>query len=175
MVRWHNGNVGLGAIAMTASAREYPSDREVIFNRVLDAPRELVWKVWSDLQHLHAWWGPAGFTTTTHEFVFAPGGVWRLVMHGPDGTDYPTRIVFREIVEPSRIVYDNTWDLPGAPLEFTGVITFDAAENSKTKLAMRMTFANVSAFTTAVERYGVLEGGTETFDRLNDYVSALAE
>ena len=158
---------------MANSAREYPSDREVIFTRVLDAPRELVWKVWSELSHLHEWWGPTGFTTTTHEFAFAPGGVWRFVMHGPDGTDYPTRIVFREIVAPKRIVYENSWDLPGAPLEFTGVITLDAAESRKTTLAMRMSFADVSAFKTAVERYGVLEGGTETFDRLNEYVSAL--
>lgn len=159
---------------MASTAREYPSDREVIFTRVLDAPRELVWKVWSDVTHLHQWWGPVGFTTTTHEFEFAPGGVWRLVMHGPDGTDYPTRIVFREVVEPSRIVYENSWDLPGAPLEFTGVNTFDATGDETTKLTMRMTFADVSAFKTAVERYGVLEGGTQTFDRLNDYVSALA-
>ncbi len=50
------------------SVREHPSDREVIFFRLLDAPCELVWKVWSDPQHVHQWWGPAGFTTTTHEF-----------------------------------------------------------------------------------------------------------
>ena len=158
---------------MATSTREYPSDREVIFTRVLDAPRELVWKVWSDLRHLHQWWGPTGFTTTTLEFDFVPGGVWRFVMHGPDGTDYPTRIVFREIVEPSRIVYENSWDLPGAPLEYKGVNTFDAAEERKTKLALRMTFRDAGAFKTAVERYGVLEGGTQTFDRLNDYVRAL--
>jgi len=158
---------------MATPAREFPSDREVIFTRVLDAPRELVWKVWSDLKHLHKWWGPAGFTTTTHEFEFAPGGVWRFVMHGPDGTDYPTRIVFREIVEPSRIVYENSWDLPGAPLEYTGENTFAATEERKTTLALRMTFSDVSAFKVAVERYGVLEGGTQTFERLNDYVSAL--
>ena len=158
---------------MQTSAREYPSDREVIFTRVLDAPRELVWKVWSELKHLHQWWGPAGFTTTTHEFEFVPGGVWRFVMHGPDGTDYPTRIVFREIVEPSRIVYDNSWDLAGAPLAFTGLNTFDATDDRKTKLALRMTFADASAYKTAVERYGVLEGGTQTFDRLNVYVSAI--
>jgi uncharacterized protein YndB with AHSA1/START domain len=160
---------------MASTAREIPSDREVIFTRVLDAPRELVWKVWSDVKHLHQWWGPTGFTTTTHEFVFAPGGVWRLVMHGPDGTDYCTRIVFREIVEPSRIVYENSWDLPGSPLEFTGLITLDSAGDTKTKLTMRMMFVDASAFGTAVERYGVLEGGTQTFDRLNDYVSSIAE
>ncbi|MDQ2766344.1 MAG: SRPBCC domain-containing protein, partial [Gemmatimonadota bacterium] len=102
-----------------------------------------------------------------------PGGVWRFVMHGPDGTDYPTRIVFREIDEPNRIVYENRWDLPGSPLEFTGVNSFDVVDAKKTAFSMRMTFASVGAFETAVDRYGVLEGGTESFDRLNDYVSTM--
>src|SRR5437868_8082059 len=91
---------------------ERPSDREVIFSRLLDAPRELAWKVWSDVQHLHQWWGPAGFTTTTHEFQFVPNGEWRFIMHGPNGIDYPNRVIFREIVPPSRLVYENSWDLP---------------------------------------------------------------
>lgn len=154
---------------MSSPARAYPSDREVIFTRLLDAPPALVWKVWSDVGHLHRWWGPTGFATTTHEFDFVPGGVWRFVMHGPDGTDYPNRIVFREIVAPSRIVYENSWDLPGAPLEFVGVATF-AAEDGKTRLSLHMTFADEKAFTMAVERYGVLDGGTQTLERLASYL-----
>jgi activator of Hsp90 ATPase-like protein len=59
------------------STAERPSDREVVFHRLLDAPRELVWKVWSDPEHLHHWFGPAGFTLTTLEFAFVPDGVWR--------------------------------------------------------------------------------------------------
>jgi uncharacterized protein YndB with AHSA1/START domain len=154
-------------------AREFPSNREVIFNRLLDAPPELVWKVWSDAEHLHRWWGPTGFTTTTHELDFVPDGVWRFVMHGPDGTDYPNRIVFREIVAPSRIVYENSWDLPGAPLEFAAVATF-VAEEKKTRLSLHMTFYDAEAFRTAVERYGVLEGGTQTLERLARYLSTTA-
>jgi uncharacterized protein YndB with AHSA1/START domain len=154
-------------------AREYFSDREVIFNRLLDAPPELVWKVWNEVEHLHRWWGPTGFTTTTHEFDFVPGGVWRFVMHGPDGTDYPNRVVFREIVAPNRIVYENSWDLPGAPLEFVAVATF-AAEEKRTRVSLHMTFYDAKAFRTAVERYGVLEGGTQTLERLAQYVSTTA-
>ncbi len=97
---------------LDASTAERLSDTEVIFTRLVDAPRERVWMIWTEVRHLHRWWGPTGFTTTTHEFTFAPGGVWRLVMHGPDGTDYPTRIVFREIDPPSRIVYENGWIFP---------------------------------------------------------------
>jgi uncharacterized protein YndB with AHSA1/START domain len=156
--------------AMPALAR--PSDREVIFSRVLDAPRNLVWKVWTHPRHLHEWFGPEGFTATTYEFAFEVGGVWRFTMHGPDGTDYPTVIVFREIDAPSRIVYDNGWDLPGAPLDFTVDVTFDA-DGDKTRFSLRITCENAAAMKTAVERYGVLDGGVQTLTRLAEYVATL--
>ena len=124
--------------------------------------------IWTEPEHLHRWWGPSGFTTTTHEFTFAPGGVWRFVMHGPDGTDNPTRIVFREIDPPSRIVYENGWDLPGAPLDFTVVVAFVPVE-AKTRFSLHMTFRDADALRTAVERYGVLRWGVQTLDRLAQY------
>jgi uncharacterized protein YndB with AHSA1/START domain len=151
------------------STMERPSDREVVFTRLFNAPRERVWKAWSSPEHLHQWWGPAGFTTTTHEFAFVPGGVWRHIMHGPDGTDYPNLVVFREIDPPARLVYENGWDLPGAPLDFKVVLTF-TAEGDQTRFSLHMTFANAEAFRTAVERYGVLQGGTETLERLAGFV-----
>jgi uncharacterized protein YndB with AHSA1/START domain len=146
-----------------------PSAREVVFSRLITAPVDLVWEIWSDLRHLHEWFGPAGFTTTTEEFAFAPGGVWRFTMHGPDGTDYPTRIVFRTIEPKTRIVYTNDWDLAGALLDFTVVVDF-VAEGARTRLSLHMTFADEAAMRTAVERYGVLRGGVETFERIARYV-----
>jgi uncharacterized protein YndB with AHSA1/START domain len=146
-----------------------PSGREVVFSRLIAAPPELVWEIWSSVRHLHEWFGPTGFTTTTQEFAFVPGGVWRFTMHGPDGTNYPNRIVFRTIEPKTRIVYENSWDLPGAPLDFTVVVTF-AAEGDGTRLILHMTFANDAAMQTAVERYGVLSGGIETFERIAEYV-----
>ena len=154
---------------LDASTAERLNDREVVFTRVVDAPRDQVWKIWTEVRHLHRWWGPAGFTTTTHEFAFVPGGVWRSVMHGPDGTDYPTRIVFREIEPPSRIVYENGWDFAGAPLDFTVVVSF-VPDGAKTRFSLHMTFRDAEALRTAVEQYGVMHGGTQTLDRLADYV-----
>jgi uncharacterized protein YndB with AHSA1/START domain len=146
-----------------------PSGREVVFSRLIAAPAALVWEIWSSVRHLHEWFGPMGFTTTTQEFAFVPGGVWRFTMHGPDGTDYPNRIVFRTIEPKKRIVYENSWDLPDAPLDFTVVVTF-AAEGEGTRLILHMTFSNDAAMQTAVERYGVLSGGMETFERIAEYV-----
>lgn len=172
MVQRHAGDVGdesLGGSLLDASSAERLSDREIIFTRSVDAPREWVWMIWTEPRHLHRWWGPTGFTTTTHEFTFAPGGVWRLVMHGPDGTDYPTRIVFREIDPPSRIVYENGWDLPGAPLDFTVVVSFEPEGEKSTRFSLHMTFRDADALRTAVERYGVMRGGIGTLDRLAQY------
>jgi uncharacterized protein YndB with AHSA1/START domain len=84
-----------------------PADREMVITRVINAPRALVFKAWTKPAHIGNWWGPRGFTTTTHSMDVRPGGEWRFVMHGPDGTDYQNRIVDLEVVEPERLVYDH--------------------------------------------------------------------
>jgi len=66
-------------------------DREIRGTRVFDAPRGLVWKVWTEPEHIGQWWGPHGFTTTTHKMEVKTGGVWRFVMHGPTGATTRTR------------------------------------------------------------------------------------
>ncbi len=76
------------------------ADREIVITRLIAAPPELVFEAWTDPEHLAAWWGPDGFTTTTTALDMRPGGVWRFVMHGPDGRDYENRITFEEIVRP---------------------------------------------------------------------------
>ena len=156
-----------------AATTRQASGREVLFARVVDAPRELVWLAWTDLRHLHEWYGPDGFTTTTHEFALVPGGLWRFIIHGPDGTDYHTRVVFREIIAPRRLVFDNEWSLPGAPLAFTLTLSLQAS-GEKTDVSMCLTFANVEAMKAAVEVYGVLEGGTQTMERLAAHVGTSA-
>jgi uncharacterized protein YndB with AHSA1/START domain len=147
------------------STFEQISDREVAFTRLLDAAREIVWKALTEPRHLERWWGPNGFSITTHEFAFVPGGVWRFVMHDPAGTDNPNRVVFREIDPPSRLVYENRWDLPGWPLDFIGTITL-VAVGPNTRLTIHLAFEDATAFQTAIERYGVLKGGTETLERI---------
>jgi uncharacterized protein YndB with AHSA1/START domain len=90
---------------------------------VFDAPRELVFSAFTDPEHLSQWWGPNGFTTTTHAFEFRPGGVWRFVMHGPDGPDYQNRITYDEFVPPERIVYRHGAGDDVEPVQFTQTVS----------------------------------------------------
>ena len=115
------------------------ADREMVVSRLIDAPRDLVFKAFTSPEHVTQWWGPDGFTTTTREMDVRPGGVWRYVMHGPDGTDYPNRIDFREVVEPERLVYNHSGDSPDDPIRFETTVTFEDRDG-KTALTMRALF-----------------------------------
>ncbi len=110
------------------------ADREIVATRVVDAPREHVFEMFTDRQHVARWWGPKGFTSTIDEMDVRPGGVWRFVMHGPDGIDDKNKIVYDEIARPERLVYTHTG---GA--QFQATATFTSC-GEKTVLAMRMLF-----------------------------------
>src|SRR5687768_17075927 len=94
-------------------------DKELVVTRLINAPRDIVFKVWTDPEHIKHWWGPDGFTSTIYEMDVRPGGVWNYVMHGPDGTDYKNKSVFVEVTEPERIVFDHV----SAP-KFLTTVTF---------------------------------------------------
>jgi uncharacterized protein YndB with AHSA1/START domain len=153
--------------------------RELVIERVLDAPRERVFKAWTDPKQVVHWFGPKGFTLTIHEMDVRPGGVWRYIMHGPDGIDYPNKVVYTEIVEPERLVYAHGSDTePGkAPNkadvseQFQVTVTF-AEQNGKTKLTMKMLFASVAEREKAVTEVGAIEGANSTLDRLAAHLAA---
>lgn len=148
-----------------------PSGREIVTTRLLDAPRELAFAAWSRSDVLERWWGPRGFTTTTHAFAFRVGGGWRLTMHGPDGKDYPNRLVYDEIVKPERIVYSHHGGVDGVPAQFQCTITFQA-EGERTRITMRHVFATREARDAVVEKYGAAEGARQTLERLGEQVVA---
>ena len=151
-------------IAPTASS----ADRELVITRLLDAPRELVFDTWTDPAHIGQWWGPDGFTTTTLEMDVRPGGRWRYVMHGPDGVDYPNRMVYREVVRPERIVYDHGDDVEHDPAQFHVTVTF-AEEGGGTRLTSRMLFASAEQCE-KMKEFGAIEGGNQTLARLDEYL-----
>lgn len=111
------------------------ADREFVHARLIEAPRERVFRAFADPAHLARWWGPNGFTSTFELFEFRPGGTWRFVMHGPDGTNHPNESVFREIVAPERIVFEHL----SAMHHFTMTITLQA-RGEQTLVGWRQVF-----------------------------------
>ena len=116
---------------MTAST----ADRAFVHSRLIDAPREQVFRAFADPVRLARWWGPEGFSSTFETFDFRPGGEWRFLMHGPDGKDYPNESVFREVAAPQRVVLEHM----GAVHHFVLTITF-TAQGQKTLVGWQQVF-----------------------------------
>jgi uncharacterized protein YndB with AHSA1/START domain len=154
-----------------AAAVDDTAAREIVIVRTVNAPRLLVWQAWTRPEHIAAWWGPNGFRTTIHEMDFKVGGVWRFIMHGPDGTDYPNRVVYREIVEPQRLVYDHAEDTPNPAIRFQATITFEEVPPGHTKVTLRSLFPTAAA-RAAVAGFAVA-GGEQTLARLDAHLAAM--
>ena len=151
------------------------SDREIVITRVFNAPRELVWEAMTNPEHVVNWWGPRGFTTTIETMDVRPGGIWKHVMHGPDGTDYPNKSNIDEEVKPERIVYTHGGRKAGGPAaQFQAFWIFDDLGN-QTRLTLRMVFPSAEARDTVVKVYGAIEGANQTFERLGEFLAGQAK
>lgn len=160
---------------MAASSIDLDSDPCVIIGtREFDAPRELVWQAWSDPKHLSQWWGPDGFTTTTSAFDMRPGGVWRFVMHGPDGRDYENRVTFDEVVKPERLAYHHGGGDDVEPVQFRTIVTFEELGNNRTRLTMRGMFPSAEERARVIREYGADKGLAQTMSRLGDYLATIS-
>lgn len=144
------------------------SDREIVATRVFDAPRELIWKLWTDPEHVARWWGPNGFTNTIHKMELHPGGSWELVMHGPDGTDYQNRFIFREVVKPERLAYSHVT----GPL-FESTVTF-VEHHGKTSVTVRMLFETAELRDRTVKQFGAVEGLNQSLGRLGEELKKMS-
>lgn len=147
-------------------------EKEVIFNRIFDAPINLVWEAWTTPEHLAQWWGPTGFTLTTYEMEVKPGSVWRFMMHGPDGTDFPNKVQYLEVDKPKRLVYRHVDDDGSMDVAFTVTVTMEAL-GDQTKLQMHMVFDSAEKLKMVVEQYGAYEGGQQTLARLKALLEKL--
>lgn len=140
---------------------------EIKFTRIYDAPVKTVWEAWEDPKQAAEWWGPRGFTTTTHSKDLRPGGTWVYTMHGPDGKDYPNRTYYFEVEKYSRMVYDHGANETQPPL-FRVEVNFKDLKN-KTQMDMRMIFSSPEV---AEKTMAFIEkvGGNATWDRLAEYL-----
>ncbi len=139
--------------------------REIVTTRVFDAPRALVWRAWSEPEHLAAWWGPKGFRNSIHAFEFRPGGAFRLTMHGPDGTDYPNELLFVETVKPERLVIDHV-SMP----KFRLTVMFEDL-GGRTKISFRQLFETAETY--AAIKGIAMPANEQIFDKLAEVLAAL--
>lgn len=141
---------------------------EIRIVRVYDAPVKTVWNAWTDPKEAAKWWGPRGFTITTHSKDLKPGGIWHYTMHGPDGVDYPNKTLYLEVEKHSKLVYDHG-GYDDKPPMFRVTVFFEEVDG-KTNMEMTMTLPNPEA--AAEARVFIKKaGGNATWDRLAEYLS----
>ncbi len=146
-------------------ARNKPN--EIYLSRLYDAPVQTVWEAWTDPAKVAQWWGPRGFTLTSHSKSLRPGGIWHYTMHGPDGTDYPNKTLYHEVVPYQRLVYDHGGYDDRPPL-FRVTVNF-TEEGNKTRMEMTMSMATAEQ-ASATRKLIHDAGGNATWDRLAEYL-----
>lgn len=142
--------------------------RELVLQREMPFPRDLVWKAMTDPEHVNKWWGPDGFTNENVSMDFRVGGAWAFDMVGPDGTRYSNHSVFKEITPPSRLVFDHG---DGERMWFEATVTLTETDRG-TLITLRQLYASIESRDEVVNKYGAMEGGKQHLAKLEAYVQA---
>ena len=142
-------------------------DRQIILERTLNAPIDLVWEAWTKPEHIANWWGPNGFTNTISKMDIRPGGEWDLVMHGPDGTDYKNKTIFREVTPLKKLVYEHI----SSP-HFIATITFEE-HGDQTHLKWHMLFDTKEQLIQVVKTFKADEGLKQNVEKLIVYLRGM--
>jgi uncharacterized protein YndB with AHSA1/START domain len=156
-----------------SDSRAWALDREIVLSRVFDAPRELVFRAWTEEAHFAKWFGPRGFTTTLKEADFRVGGRLRFDMTAPDGKVWDNRIVFLEIKSPELLVFDHGSDKDDDPGRFHVTITFDEQSDKKTVMTMRQLHPTKEQRAAGIG-FGAVELGYQTLEKLAQHVRSMA-
>jgi uncharacterized protein YndB with AHSA1/START domain len=149
-----------------------PSDLEVVMTRIVDAPRGLVFQAWTDPEHVARWWGRAGSTNPVCEMDVRQGGAWRIVQREADGSEYPFKGVYREVVPPERLVF--SFVLDAEPWSSRESVTTLALTDQDGGTLLTIT----TRFQTVEDRDAMIQaemavGAAEAFDRLDSYLRTL--
>lgn len=150
-----------------------PAQQEVNITRIFDAPRELVFKLWTSPEYVEKWWGPKDFTNPVCKMNANVGGAIRIVMQGPDGTQYPTHGFFKEIIAPERLVFTSIKedDHGKAQLELLNTVIFEE-ENGKTKMIMKAVVVK-STPEACGSVDGMNTGWNQSIDRLSEIIKRI--
>jgi uncharacterized protein YndB with AHSA1/START domain len=147
---------------------EFSAPNEIRIVREYDAPVQAVWDAWTDPAQAAQWWGPRGFTITTHSKDLRVGGIWHYTMHGPDGTDYPNKAKYYEVVPQAKLVYDHGGNDEQAPM-FHVTVLFEDLGKGRTRLDMTMALPNEEA-AKQTRVFIKQASGNSTWDRLDEYL-----
>jgi uncharacterized protein YndB with AHSA1/START domain len=145
---------------------ENSRDRAMHIAKLIDAPIDRMWQVWSEAAHIAQWWGPHGFTNTIQVMDFNEGGNWIFTMHGPDGTNYPNRSIFKEIIPFKKIVFEHFNP------HFVSTILFQA-DGDKTWLDWTVVFDSVEMFEIIVKAHKADDGQKQNVERLEKYLTEI--
>jgi uncharacterized protein YndB with AHSA1/START domain len=148
-----------GETAIAAEAATLAAERELVITRIFDAPRRLVFKAWTEPDHLAAWWGPRGFTAISGRLDVRPGGAWSRSMQAPNGSIIRKHGVYREIVAPERLVLT--------------YITDDAAGNPGPETLVTVTFADIGGRTRLTLHQAIFESVAARDDHRRGWMGAL--
>jgi uncharacterized protein YndB with AHSA1/START domain len=143
----------------------------LIHTRIFDAPRDLVWEVWTNPEHIKEWWGPNGFSLTTKSMTVQPGKIWEFIMHGM-GQDWDNKIEYVEVKKPSLLSYKHSGERSD-DYNFTVTISFEEVEG-KTLLTMKSIFKSKEIIEELNRQVNAIEGGKQTLNRLENYIKILA-
>jgi len=142
-------------------------NRELRATRIFRAPLELVYRMWTEPEHIAHWWGPRGFTTTVQKMDVRPGGEWLLVLHGPDGRDFPNHYLYEEVVPNQRLVINHVnWPQHRKYVSFT-------ESQGGTSVSVRMLFDSAADQQKVVTEHGAAKGLIENLDKLEEHLSRL--
>jgi uncharacterized protein YndB with AHSA1/START domain len=148
-----------------------PSDREIVISRVVAAPRRLVFEAYTNPAHLPHWMlGPEGWSMPVCEIDLRPGGAWHFVWRRSDGTEMAMRGVYQEIVPPERLVSTESW---GGDWPETLNTLMLSEEGGKTTIRQQVRYPSKAARDAALKT-GMLEGMSESFNRLAEYLATIA-
>ena len=143
------------------------ANREQRIVQTFNAPIELVWEVWTNPEHIINWWGPAGFTSTVHSMDLSEGGEWKLTLHGPDGTNYPNRSIYKEIIPFRKIVFEHF-----NPHFITTVLFNPKGEG--TEIDWSLLFDTVEMHDVVVKAHKADEGQRQNMEKLEKYFQDLS-
>jgi uncharacterized protein YndB with AHSA1/START domain len=147
-------------------------ERDLTLTRVFNAPRELVFEAWTSRAHLQQWWGPHMFTNPVCEVDLRVGGAWRIVMRGPDGTDYVSHGVYTEIVPPERLVFTNLASDKDGNRLLEGITNVSLEDlGGKTKLTLYTSMKGLVPFAPYMLQ-GMEPGWSQSLERLAAQVEA---